>query len=107
MTFVRQHAGHGIERVRVWRILAKRHQEDGILLSNAIIHSFLQRGSLLCYEIVITDDVVDFHARGWSLEKSFGSREAEEFRIQIEQLHWARKYPNAIADHILSYGVAI
>jgi hypothetical protein len=41
------------------------------------------------------------------LEKSFGSRKTEEFRIQIEQLYWARKYPNAIADHIFSYRVAI
>lgn len=61
MTFIRQHACYGVERVRVRRILAQRHQEDRILLSYSIVHPLLQRSFLFSNKIVITDDVVDFH----------------------------------------------
>ena len=40
---------------------AQRHQENRILLSDTIVHSLLQRRFLLSDEIVIADDVVDFH----------------------------------------------
>jgi hypothetical protein len=48
--------------VRVGSILAQRHQEDGILLTDAEVHSLLQRRLLLRHDIVVADDVVDFHA---------------------------------------------
>lgn len=64
MTFPRlrdQHACDRIERVLGRRILAQRHQEDRILLSDALAHSLLQRRLLPCHHVVVTDDVVDFH----------------------------------------------
>jgi restriction system protein len=67
VAFIRQHSRRRIERVRIRRILAERHEEDRILLSNAIIHSLLQRRFLFSNEIVVADDVVDFHGAGRSI----------------------------------------
>lgn len=64
MTFIRQHSRDFIERVRVRCILAQRHQEHGVFLSHAIIHSLLQRRLLRRHHVVIADDVVDFHGVG-------------------------------------------
>ncbi len=50
-----------IERVRIRRILAQRHQEHGIVLPDSVIHSLLQRRFLCGHYVVIADDVVDFH----------------------------------------------
>jgi hypothetical protein len=67
MTFIRQHFCDFIERVRVRRILAQRHQEDRILLSYSIVHPLLQRSFLFSNNVVVADDVVDFHGAGRSL----------------------------------------
>jgi hypothetical protein len=63
VTFIRQHARDQIERVRVRRILAQRHQEHRVILPDAVIHSLLQRRFLFGNEIVVADDIVDFHGR--------------------------------------------
>ena len=61
MTFIREHSRDFIERVCIRRILAEAHQKDGIFLSNAKVHSFLKRRFLRRHEIVIANDIVDFH----------------------------------------------
>ena len=61
MTFVRQHARDFIERVRVRRVLAQRHQENGIIFPDTIVHALLQRRLLRRHHVVVADDIVDFH----------------------------------------------
>ena len=70
MALVREHACDVIERIRVRRPFAQRHQKDRILLSNAKVHSFLKRRFFFSNEIVVTDDVVYFHLRSIAERRS-------------------------------------
>src|SRR5438477_8944322 len=66
MTFIREHARDFIKRIRVWRILAQRHQEYRVIFTDPVIHPFLKRRFFRCYEVVVADDVVDFQP-AWKL----------------------------------------
>jgi hypothetical protein len=67
VTFISQHARDYIERVRIRRVLAERHQEDRILLSHSMVHPLLKRGLLRRDHVVLANDVVDSDLLGRNL----------------------------------------
>ena len=50
----------------VRRILAQRHEKNRIVFADSVIHPLLQRRSFRRHEIVVANDVVDFHP-AWKL----------------------------------------
>ena len=66
MTFIRQHASDFIKRIRVRRVLAQRHQKHLVVFADSVIHPLLQRRFFRRHEVVVANDVVDFHP-AWKL----------------------------------------
>ena len=66
MAFICEHARDCIERVRIGRVLTQRHQKHRVVFADSVIHPLLQRRFFRRHEVVVANDVVDFHL-AWKL----------------------------------------
>ena len=59
---------------------AQRHQKHRVIFADVVIHSLLQRRLFRRHQVVVADDIVDFHGRGLGVKEIL--RKPENGRIQ-------------------------